>query len=310
MQDKTGQSYENLTQAIFQSILDQKEVSNITVERDVTLQGKTTTHQIDIYWKFQKGLVQYETIVQAKDWSKPVDKAHLLLFREILNDLPNQPRGIFVTRSGYQEGAKEVALAHGILLYELREADNLQSLAMTTTSWAIYKAVRMPLHGLVTTGEPNPENIIALGFEVDLFTPEFSDVNFGVSTSWLNHEYPTVDAETRGQILPLPALHEMQLYDSEGTVVSSLGILFREMAQVIQKEGLEQRRSTHTFEQPTFIRVAAPLLPYLRVNDVSVTVKIDHKHEIRRGKMSNFAQWMLHELNSERKLYFAVTPAV
>jgi hypothetical protein len=79
--DKTGRTYESLTQAIFQSILAQKEYPNVSVQPNVTLPGKTTSHQIDIYWKFEVGGVQYETIVQTKDWGKPVDKGQLLLFK-------------------------------------------------------------------------------------------------------------------------------------------------------------------------------------------------------------------------------------
>jgi hypothetical protein len=39
----------------------------------------------------------------------------------VLDDLPGQPLGIFVTRTGYQSGAEIFAKANGIALYELRE---------------------------------------------------------------------------------------------------------------------------------------------------------------------------------------------
>jgi hypothetical protein len=53
----TGAAYEKLVQGIFQAI----------VEQNKTLQGKISTHQIDVYWKFQTGGIEYEVIVQAKD---------------------------------------------------------------------------------------------------------------------------------------------------------------------------------------------------------------------------------------------------
>src|ERR1700730_10651395 len=109
MSDTTGKPYENLTQVIFQAILGQKEFPNLKVERDITIQGKTACHQIDVYWKFEFGGVSHEVIVQAKDWQKLVDQLHLLAFTKVLEDLPSQPRGIFVTRTGYQSGAKEWA---------------------------------------------------------------------------------------------------------------------------------------------------------------------------------------------------------
>src|ERR1700683_156598 len=123
MSDKTGKLYENLVQVIFQSIFDQQQFPNLKVERDINRKGITASHQIDVYWKFEFGGVPHEVVVQAKDWNRPVEQAHLLAFKSVLDDLPRQPRGIYVTRSGYQSGAKSFALAHGILLYELREAD-------------------------------------------------------------------------------------------------------------------------------------------------------------------------------------------
>jgi hypothetical protein len=81
------------------------------VESNITLQGKTARHQIDVHWRFEFGAVPHETIVQTKDLNKPVEQVHLLAFKEILNDLPGQPKRISVTRSGYQRGAREFALA-------------------------------------------------------------------------------------------------------------------------------------------------------------------------------------------------------
>jgi hypothetical protein len=136
----TGLPYEALTQAIFQAIHKQEAVQNIRVERNVTLQGKLTTHQIDVYWKFAAGGVTYETVVQAKAWNKPVSKGELLHFKAVLDDLPGQPRGIFVTRKGYQRGAKEVAKANGIVLFELDEAPTGHHVTLTTLGWGKVEA--------------------------------------------------------------------------------------------------------------------------------------------------------------------------
>jgi hypothetical protein len=45
----------------------------------------------------------------------------LLCFLGVLADIPGQPRGIFVNENGFQKGALEVAKAHGIAAYEIRE---------------------------------------------------------------------------------------------------------------------------------------------------------------------------------------------
>ena len=45
-------------------------------------------------------------------------------FKAVLDDLPDQPRGIIVSRNGFQRGARDFAAANGILLYELREPND------------------------------------------------------------------------------------------------------------------------------------------------------------------------------------------
>lgn len=121
MNANNGTPYETLTQQIFQRILNQDGVKTINVQHDITLDGKTATHQIDVYWEFEAAGIVYKTIVQAKDWARPVDQGELLKFKAVLDDLPDQPRGIFVSRSGYQSGAIEFAKNQGIPLYELRK---------------------------------------------------------------------------------------------------------------------------------------------------------------------------------------------
>jgi hypothetical protein len=54
--------------------------------------------------------------------------------------MPGQPRGIFVTRRGYQKSAKAFALKHGIILYELDELPKPPNTVMTTLGWGRYKA--------------------------------------------------------------------------------------------------------------------------------------------------------------------------
>lgn len=121
MSKNTGKPYEKLTQKIFSQIVNQNSVQNINVQHDVTLLGKTTSHQIDVYWEFEVGGLQYQTVIQAKDWKNKVKKEQMLAFKGILDDLPSGTKGVFVSKSGFQSGAIEVAQAHGIKIYELRK---------------------------------------------------------------------------------------------------------------------------------------------------------------------------------------------
>lgn len=111
MSNRTGRPYEKLTQQIFAEVLHRDEVRSIEVKHDVILAGKTTDHQIDVYWEFEQGGIRYITVVQAKDWTtRAVEQGELLKFKAVLDDLAHQPRGVFVTRTGYQEGALAFAV--------------------------------------------------------------------------------------------------------------------------------------------------------------------------------------------------------
>lgn len=124
MSKNTGKEYERLTQLVFYQIINQNSVRTIDVKHDVILQGKTTSHQIDVYWEFNLGGIVYRTVIQAKDWKNKVPQKEMLAFKSILEDLPTGTKGIYVAKSGYQMGAKTVAEANGIAIYELREPND------------------------------------------------------------------------------------------------------------------------------------------------------------------------------------------
>jgi hypothetical protein len=69
------------------------------------------------------GGVNYTVIVQVKKKKERAKKGDLLLFHEVLLDIPGQPRGIFVSEHGYQKGALEVASAAGIAIFEISEVN-------------------------------------------------------------------------------------------------------------------------------------------------------------------------------------------
>lgn len=122
MGKNTGIPYERLVQHIYRQITNCSGIHTIDVQHDIVLQGKTTSHQIDVYWKFALGGISYRTIIQAKDWATKVKKAQMLTFKGVLDDMPYGTKGIFITKTGYQPGAIEVATANGIPIYTFRPA--------------------------------------------------------------------------------------------------------------------------------------------------------------------------------------------
>lgn len=123
MEKNTGVEYELLVKEIFEQILKYNlaNLKTLKIEHNVYIKGNLGTHQIDVYWEFEFNGIKYKTVVQAKDWNSNVPQEKILAFNQILQDIPGQPRGIFITKTGYQKGAREIAEKLNIVLYELRK---------------------------------------------------------------------------------------------------------------------------------------------------------------------------------------------
>ena len=255
----------------------------------------------------------HETIVQAKDWSRPVEQGQLILFKGVLDDLPGQPKGIFVTRTGYQSGAREFALAHGILLYELKEADDELPLKIASDGWANYRIMKMPVVRTVAESGSriDPNTAFALRLEYDVFTPIYSEIKLIVPPDWFKAEYPSADPASFLQLtLPPITPNERMLFDDNGEVVSNLGSVLREIVEAMRRDKLEEKQVTHAFNPAVFLQTDSPLFPRIKATAFSTRVEIKQKHEFRHGKVSNFTQLVLHQLNSDQKWWFAATPQV
>ena len=113
--------YEKLVKAVYAALLQQDSVENIEVLHNTRLVGKSgATHQIDVMWKFAQAGVTHTVLVECKDCGRPREKSEIAEFKAILDDLHGRPRGIFVRRSGFQDGALKFASHHDIELIVLR----------------------------------------------------------------------------------------------------------------------------------------------------------------------------------------------
>jgi restriction endonuclease len=309
----TWKSYEALTQTVFQSILDQKQFPNLKVEHDVQLQGKTITHQIDVHWKFEVAGIPHEVVVQVKDWRNPVSVGEMLKFKAVLDDLPGQPVGVFVAKSGYQSGARAVALSEGILAYELNEWEAAAPLGIVAGGWAYFQLIEMPVHaGISCVGEQLALGALPVfGLKYDVCTPDFSDVRIDVSSAWLQREYPSKDT---GSILrltfPATKFTDMNLTDDGERFVDSVYGLFCNLISEMREKRIDQERFSHTFTNPTFLRIPGANLAKVKIDSISFTATIAHRRETHRLKMANFAQLVLRQVNTNREWFFATSPSV
>jgi hypothetical protein len=236
MKPKSGLHYELVAKMVFDEIHRRSDIKTVEVKHDVTLRGLRVEHQIDLYWSFVQGEIVYTTIVQVKNWKTPVTQGELLKFKAVLDDLPGQPRGIFVTRSGYQSGAKEVAAREGILLYEL------QPLSKT---------------------DPNKD--INVGFiEFSFSTVEHNNVRVVPDADWLRQngiKLSNVKTNT----------NQIVFYDESGNELQNLTNLLRDYNDQPKLEAATE--VFHEFEQPTFCKSADNKFPFHKVLGVRLVLE-------------------------------------
>jgi hypothetical protein len=240
----TGLPYERIVQSIFQAILGQDRARNIAVEHDVKLIGKSgEQHQIDVYWEFEVGGVSYKTLVSAKDWAGNVKKEQVLSFKTILDDIAGQPRGVIVTRQGYQSGAEGFAKHHGITLYVVRKPDD--------EFW-----------------EGRTRKLV---LETRFFEPTYSRLGFVTDRAWLD-ELQRARGQQQFQITFRGGSDQLFLIGESGqreSIHEALPRLFPTPAF----EVVARHRAIHTFSEAVYLGPLAGELESVRLASISADVE-------------------------------------
>jgi Restriction endonuclease len=300
----TGIKYEILVQAIFQEILRQEMASNIAVQHDVVLSGKSgITHQIDVYWSFLIAGVKYETVIQVKDWNQSVKQEQILTFKSVLDDLPGQPRGIIVTKSRLQKGAKQFANANGIVLFELKEEPKPPPITIILSGMTI---VHM---------EAKPEEDYQ---KSTLYDVSFRELSYLGDIEWLkqqNEKFGTeiVDKamEWTGEINP----HEEYFFDEQKSIVTNLQSIKDELLEEIKEEYIERlergklyaKKVSKIFLTPTYCGNPSAILPFSKINGVSMTIEIKKQGEFKSPwQPIGFTRFVLTNIQDGQEKHFFI----
>jgi hypothetical protein len=110
-----GRGYEALTELVVRLLSRETETSARDLRRRARIRGRSTTHEIDLWWEPEIDGVRRLVAFQCKDLARPVEQGEMLKFRAVLEDLDERPLGVFVARAGYQRGATRVAAMSNIL---------------------------------------------------------------------------------------------------------------------------------------------------------------------------------------------------
>lgn len=277
-----SKDYELLVREIYQQMLDQDQALNVAVQHNVQKQGRSTGHQIDVYWEFCLGGVTHQVVVQAKNWNSPIRKGDVFTFKGVLEDIPGTV-GIMVTSSRYQKGAFEVANAAGIMICNLQE-DLSPTISMYPGETATFT-----IKGLLKARDGDHLGMLV---EAAQKIPELSDVVFKADSEWhrVNNPLPESISLTN---LPLPT----HLYDREGKELFTLTSIFGGFYEEMHREGLMSARKTRRFEQPTFLKLSKPPIT-IKEESVSATIVFTPKKTEVVFKAKNVAVFILKNLTS------------
>ena len=264
MTKNTGTDYEILTQEVFTRLHAQQQlVAN--VERNVVLDGKApgTRHQIDVTFSFEAGGVSYRTIVQCKDWGSTVKQEQVLAFKQVLDEVPGQPRGIVVARSGFQDGARKLASHHGIKLYELREPRD--------EDW----------DGLIRYFD----------IKASLRAPQFDDVRLVLDEHTIREQVvalglPGIEIDFSGCPSEIPVVFESGHPCDLDDILNKL----------VPQNGLGPVRVRHEFAERVFVEPPDSPIPRLALQAVEATIHVTEHHRNIRVSIDHLVAYAFRDV--------------
>lgn len=208
--------YEQLTQAVYQAILQNEGVKNVDVQHNVNIAGRSgVLHQIDVLWKFKRASIEHTVLIECKNYASSLTLEKVRNFFAVVHDIGNA-QGLMVTKTGYQSGAAEFANYYGLGLKLLRKPNNsdwegrIKDIHLHLTAKSVVSSEDKPLTTKVfispidTDQEArlntfNERGGIAIPNGADVC---FLDANGNIATEemrwWLPRQLKTLDKEDGG----------------------------------------------------------------------------------------------------------------
>lgn len=142
-----GTDLEDDVHLVYTHIINQERGDGRRVVKRAKIPGRSGAHQeIDVFYEFQTGWQVHRIAIECKDHGRKIMLRHVNEFRGKLDDIGNV-RGIIISRSGFQDGARKAAEYHGIRCLEAGELPRI-----TDVITEIVHGLLIPAHDAV--GEP------------------------------------------------------------------------------------------------------------------------------------------------------------
>ncbi|MCJ7444856.1 MAG: restriction endonuclease [Methanotrichaceae archaeon] len=236
----------DLVQQIYDQISSEggKNTTKVDLECNYDIQGKDAKHRVDIYWRFRIGEKTYSVIVKVKDYESTIDLEKLFQFKNVLNDLPGQPWGLFVTCAGYQEEALEYAKRNRILLYELRKPSDTD----------------------------RAERITAFNITMHIYTPHFTNIKFEQDVEWNVHELARLEIPlTEASKIKVEGSDNLKFYDENDKEFTTALRFFNSLVPK-ELDELPPTKIIRKFDKPTFVETTSALVPRMKIKSVEFTI--------------------------------------
>lgn len=142
----SGIELEKHVQRVYSFLLNMKD-EGIVVGQDVQIVDKLgRSHQVDVYYQFEKAGITHKVAIECKDHGRPVDNGHVAKFFGKLANAGNIQK-VMVSRLGYQKLAYEIAEDNDVMLLTVDDLPRFNELLAERL-----KAVALPDES--TVGEP------------------------------------------------------------------------------------------------------------------------------------------------------------
>jgi len=254
-------------------------VQNVSIEHNAHIKGdKLGVHQIDVYWRFTVAGIEHQVCVQCKDWKTKVKAKDVFTFTGVLADIPGQPRGLMVAKTGFQKGAMEIGKKSGLILYTLREP-------LIDADWdGLIRQIHITIHALVpqvegVTVELDENWIKAQKTRLGISLNELIKINFISETD----PYWTCDENGT----PLQTGHD---------IISSIFRTFKstETSQEVRYE----------FPENTYIFVEGDArFPYLKIKSLVANIwHITHTSAVTTPKADSITSYILTDVLAGSKV--------